>query len=200
MTTSACSSTSVLSTLAAASVCGVPDHPQQAILQVGYVDSIYLHSKGGRTFSGWSCEHLPYLVEFDNWGVSKYPGQPRQTAGRQVRGAFWIWGYDEISWFANQSRAYRAQWLRYAWNWVRTTDPNGFLEMPGSRTVTSPLNHRRWYFANNPSAAVPDGVGDEDVIRSIWRSDYERTSVSVRLSPYGHKRVRGRRSVCERCD
>jgi len=153
----------------------VPDHPQQAILQVGYVDSIYLHSKGGRTFSGWSCEHLPYLVEFDNWGVSKYPGQPRQTAGRQVRGAFWIWGYDEISWFANQSRAYRAQWLRYAWNWVRTTDPNGFLEMPGSRTVTSPLNHRRWYFANNPSAAVPDGVGDEDVIRSIWRSDYERT-------------------------
>ena len=153
----------------------VADHPQQAILQVGYVDSIYLRSKGGRTFSGWSCEHLPYLVEFDNWGVSKYPGQSRQTAGRQVPGATWIWGYDEISWFANQSRAYRAEWLRYAWNWVRTTDPNGFLEMPGSRTVTSPLNHLRWYFANDPSAAVPDGLGDEDVIRSIWRSNDART-------------------------
>ena len=109
-------------------------------------------------------------MELDNWGVSKYPGQSRQTAGRQVPGAFWIWGYDEISWFANQSRAYRARWLRYAWNWLRTTDPNGYLEMPGARTETSPLNHRRWYEANDPSPAVPDGLGDEDAIRAIWKS------------------------------
>ena len=52
----------------------VPDKAQEAILQVGYVDSIYLHSKGGRTYSGWTCEHLPYLVEFDNWGVSQVSG------------------------------------------------------------------------------------------------------------------------------
>jgi hypothetical protein len=149
----------------------VPDKPQEAILQVGYVDSIYLRSKGGRTYSGWTCEHLPYLVELDNWGVSKYPGESGQTAGRQVPGAFWVWGYDEISWFANQSRAYRAHWLRYAWNWVRKTDPNGHLEMPGARTETSPLNHRRWYEANDPSAAVPDGLGDEDAILAIWKSD-----------------------------
>jgi hypothetical protein len=149
----------------------VPGKPQEAILEVGYVDSIYLRSKGGRTFSGWSCEHLPYLVELDNWGVSKYPGESGQTAGRQVRGAFWVWGYDEISWFANQPPAYRAQWLRYAWDWVRKTDPNGFLEMPGSRTEVSPLNHQRWYSANDPSAAVPDGLGDEDAIRAIWKSD-----------------------------
>ncbi|MDR3751052.1 MAG: hypothetical protein P4K94_06140 [Terracidiphilus sp.] len=149
----------------------VPDKPQEAILQVGYVDSIYLHSKGGRTFSGWTCEHLPYLVELDNWGVSKYPGQAGQTAGRQVPGAFWIWGYDEISWFANQSQAYRAQWLRYAWNWVRKTDPNGYLEMPGSRTEVSPLNHRSWYSANDPSPKTPEGLGDEEAIRAIWKSD-----------------------------
>jgi hypothetical protein len=149
----------------------VPGKPQEAILEVGYVDSIYLRSKGGRTYSGWSCDHLPYLVELDNWGVSKYPGQDRQTAGRQVPGAFWVWGYDEISWFANQSQAYRAQWLRYAWNWVRKTDPNGYLEMPGSRTEVSPLNHRRWYSANDPNPKTPDGLGDEDAIRSIWKSD-----------------------------
>jgi len=145
--------------------------PENATLQLGYVDSIYLRSKGGRTYSGWTCEHLPYMVEFDNWGVSKYPGRPRQTAGRMVPGATWIWGYDEISWFANQNRAYRAQWLRYAWNWVRKTDPNGYLEMPGSRGVTSPLNHRTMYSANDPSPAVPDGMGDEDVILAIWRSE-----------------------------
>jgi hypothetical protein len=140
------------------------DHPQHGVLQVGYLDSIFLRSKGGRTFSGWSCEHLPYLVELDNYGASRHPGQPGQ-------GRDWIWGYDEISWFANQSPKYRAQWLRYAWNWVRKTDPNGFLEMPGSRTESSPLNHRRWYSANRPSAAVPDGLNDEATIRAIWKSN-----------------------------
>jgi len=148
-----------------------PDHPQNATLEVGYVDSIYLRSKGGRTYSGWTCEHLPYLVELDNWGVSKYPGQPRQTSGRQVRGAFWIWGYDEISWFGNQNQAYRVQWLRYAWNWVRKTDPNGYLEMPGSRGMTPPIDHHRWYYANAPSSKTPEGLGDEEAIRAIWKSD-----------------------------
>ena len=26
----------------------------------------------------------------------------------------------------------------------------------------------RWYFANNPSPAVPNGFGDEDPIRAVW--------------------------------
>lgn len=141
----------------------VPSHPQDAILQVGFSDSIYGRSKGGMTFSGWSCEHLPYLVELDNWGASKHPGQ----AGE---GGNWVWGYDEITWFAHQTKAYRSQWLHYAWNWVRHTDPNGYLEMPGSRTMRSPLDHRRWYYANRPSPAVPDGLDDEEAIREIWAS------------------------------
>jgi hypothetical protein len=141
-----------------------PGHPQEAILQVGYLDSIFLRSKGGRTYSGWQCEHLPYLVELDNYGVSKHPGELGQ-------GNDWVWGYDEISWFANQSKAYRSEWLRYAWNWVRKTDPDGYLEMPGSRTETSPLNDRHWYFANAPSPAVPEGLGDEEAIRAIWKGD-----------------------------
>ncbi len=141
-----------------------PDHPQEAVLQVGFSDGIYGRSKGGLTASGWTCEHLPYLVELDNWGVSRQPGQPGA-------GGIWVWGYDEITWFAHQSKAYRARWLRYAWDWVRQTDPNGHLEMPGSRTLRSPLDHQRWYYANNPSTAVPDGLGDEEAIRAIWASD-----------------------------
>jgi hypothetical protein len=144
----------------------IPDRPQQGMLQVGYRDSIFLRSKGGRTPSGWRCEHLPYLVELDNYGASKHPGQAGQ-------GNDWVWGYDEISWFANQSREYRRDWLQYAWDWVRTTDPNGYLEMPGSRTETSPLNGRHWYFANSPSAAVPDGLNDEQAIRAVWTNDRE---------------------------
>jgi hypothetical protein len=142
----------------------VPDRPQEAVLKVGFSDGIYGRSKGGLTYSGWSCEHLPYLVELDNWGASKQPGQPGA-------GGYWVWGYDEITWFAHQSKEYRDRWLRYAWKWVRQTDPNGYLEMPGSRTMRSPLDHRPWYYANLPSAAVPDGLGDEEAIRAIWSED-----------------------------
>lgn len=139
-------------------------HPEEAILKVGFSDGIYGRSKGGITFSGWTCEHLPYLVELDNWGVSKEPGQ-------SGAGGNWVWGYDEITWFAHQSKQYRSDWLRYAWNWVRRTDPNGYLEMPGGRTMTSPIDKRRWYFANQPSASVPEGLGDEETIRAIWAAD-----------------------------
>ena len=142
-----------------------PDKPLDAILQVGFSDGIYNKSKGGVTFSGWKCEHLPYLVEIDNWGVSRTPGQAKA-------GGIWIWGYDEITWSAHQSKEYRADWLKYAWNWVRKTDPNGFLQMPGSRTASSP--DIRWYFANNASPAVPTGFGDEEAIHAVWAADVAR--------------------------
>jgi hypothetical protein len=142
----------------------VPDKLQEAILKVGFSDGIYGRSKGGMTFSGWRCEHLPYLVEIDNWGVSRQPGQAKA-------GGIWVWGYDEITWFAHQSKEYRSQWLHYAGDWVRRTDPNGHLQLPGSRTLSSPLDNRRWYYANTPGPLVPDGLGDEETIRAIWAAD-----------------------------
>jgi hypothetical protein len=142
----------------------LPDQPEEAILKLGFSDGLYRRSLGGRTFSGWTCDHLPYFVEFDNYGVSRHPGTPN------VKGSFdWVWGYDEITWFAHQSREYRAHWLQYAWDWVRNTDTNGYLAMPGSRTATSPEIH--WYFANHPSPAVPTGLGDESAIRNVWTAD-----------------------------
>jgi hypothetical protein len=145
----------------------VPEKPQEAVLELGFSDGIYGRSKGGTTPSGWSCAHLPYLVEIDNWGASRHPGQAKQ-------GGIWVWGYDEITWFAHQPEGYRAEWLRYARDWVRKTDPNGYLQMPGSRTLRSPLDGKRWYFANRPSKAVPEGLGDEAAIRSVWASESNR--------------------------
>jgi hypothetical protein len=142
----------------------VPARPRDASLEMGFSDGLYNRSRGGITPSGWSCTHLPYLVEIDNWGVSRRPGEPGQ-------GGIWVWGYDEITWFAHQPRAYRAEWLRYAHDWVRKTDPNGHLQMPGSRTLSSPQDGMRWYHANRPSEAVPTGSGDEEAIRSIWASE-----------------------------
>jgi len=142
----------------------VPERPQEAILQLGFADGIYNRSKGGRTYSGWTCDHLPYLVEIDNWGVSRTPGQAKS-------GSIWIWGYDEITWYAHQSKANRAAWLRYAWDWVRRTDANGYVQMPGSRILQSPRDRMHWYYANNSGPAVPEGFGDEDAIRAIWAGD-----------------------------
>ncbi len=142
----------------------VPEKPQEAILQVGFSDSLYGRSRGGVTPSGWSCEHLPYLVEIDNWGASRTPGKPGA-------GGIWVWGYDEITWFAHQRESYRNEWLRYAWDWVRKTDPAGHFQMPGSRTMRSPLDGKRWYYANRPSVAVPEGFNQEEAIRAIWAAD-----------------------------
>ena len=37
----------------------VPDRPQEGVLRVGFVDSIYGHSRGGLTPSGWRANICP---------------------------------------------------------------------------------------------------------------------------------------------
>ena len=138
----------------------VADHPYQGVLKVGYSDAIFLRSQGGVTPSGWSCEHLPYLVEFDNFGRSN-PGKPSKPP--------FIWGWDEITWFALLPEAERNQWLRYAWKWVKETDPNGHLQMPGSRVMTpGKPDAPRWYWANTRSDACPQGFNTEATIKELW--------------------------------
>ncbi|MBN1126635.1 MAG: hypothetical protein JXA82_16640 [Sedimentisphaerales bacterium] len=136
---------------------------EQGYIAVGHYDSIYQKSKGGITPSGWKCQSLPYLVEFDNFGRSGHEGQ--------VYGLHWIWGYDEIGWFARQPKEYREMWLHYAWHWLKCNDPAGHLQMPGSRVLHSPVDGNGWYWANNPSEALPTGFGDEDIIKGIWTVD-----------------------------
>lgn len=132
----------------------VVDRPREAILEVGYHDAIYKNSMGGITPSGWECESLPYLVEIDNYGQAARPGEA---------GQWWhVWGWDEITWYRNQPEYYRNYWLEYAWTWIRTTDPNGFLQMPAKRGV---------YRANTQSEACPTGSNQEETIKRIWEMD-----------------------------
>ncbi|MBN2136500.1 MAG: hypothetical protein JW720_01705 [Sedimentisphaerales bacterium] len=138
----------------------VVEDPQKGILKVGYLDSLFCRSKGGITPSGWSCDSLPYIVELDNFGSSRRPGQNI--------GMHYIWGYDEICWFAHQPKDYRNYWLQYAWDWIRKTDKNGYLQMPGSRTLADPVDGFRWYWAQKPSKLVPNGFDQEDTIKRIW--------------------------------
>jgi len=147
----------------------LPDRPKEGQLRRGFTDAIYGRSKGGITPSGWSCEHLPYLVEFDNYGRCRNPGQPGM-------GKFWVWGWDEITWFSQQPEDYRNKWLQYAFNWIRENDPSGYLQMPGIRCLSGTADRKRCYCANRPSGATPDGFAQEDAIRKIWFDDDERIS------------------------
>ncbi len=151
----------------------VPDKPQEGVLKMGHLDTIYGRSKGGVTPSGWSCAHLPYLVELDNYGVSARPGQPGTP--------YYTWGYDEISWFAHQPEAYRNEWLRYAWKWLREHDSNGWLEMPGSRVLHAPVGNQGWYWANTRGPAAPEGFNQEETIKAIWAADTANQRSAQRL-------------------
>jgi len=142
----------------------IPDKPQQAVLEMGYLDGLYGRSKGCITPSGWSCTSLPYLVEFDNFNCSATPGQ-------STIDSHFIWGYDEISWYYLQSDDYRKHWLHYAYNWIRENDSSGFLQMPVSRVVSLCEGKGRTRFrANTKSEAMPDGLNLEKTIKSLWNN------------------------------
>lgn len=139
----------------------IPEKPYESELQVNYLDGIYTKSKGGISPSGWKCEHLPYLVEFDNFGRSDKPNVADTTSP-------FVWGWDEISWFSLQPEAYRNSWLQYAHDWIKKTDPNGHLEMPGSRMITCPNTSQGSYRANTKSAACPIGYSQEETIKALF--------------------------------
>ena len=143
--------------------------PQRAYLENGHSDAIYGRSLGGRTYSGWVCASLPYLVEFDNFG-----DQPERL-NRPEPDPYTCWGMDEITWFANQPASYRAEILRYAYYWMRYYARGvGFISMPGQRVA-------RLY--NEAGEVVSDayygydpryfagGFGDEGTIRALWSGE-----------------------------
>lgn len=126
-----------------------------------FKDAMYGKSMGGVAPSGWSCNHLPYLVEFDNFGISNDPGQYNLLDN-------FIWGYDEISWFSLKSESEQSDWLRYAYDWIRKNDPDGFLQMPVTRVVTNGVTDNYKYKANVKSASCPQGTDLELTIKALW--------------------------------
>jgi len=138
---------------------GKPMHTKLASDQPG---DIIGRSRGGVTPSGWSCASLPYLVEFDNYG---YSGR-----GGQHVGGIWVWGYDEISWFAHLDEQARRDWLRYAHGWIARHAPNGHLQMPTRRLLAAPTDDGAHMFAaNRRSKACPRGFNVERTIKEIWQ-------------------------------
>ena len=143
-------------------------NPQRCRLVSGWGNSIYNRSMGGLTHSGWKCEHLPYFVEIDNYGC-----QPPELLNTQVD--YYPWGYDEVSWFANQPKWYRKQWISYAWQWLKDNDPDGYLELLGGRTARfyhpekpDLLTRGTFYYVNGPE------FEDFDILYDTWTADNQK--------------------------
>ena len=145
-------------------------NPQVTVIQKGWQDSLYGKSLGGITPSGYVTDSAPYFVELDNYGGTQTGGPSSNRPGID----FWPWGYDEISWFANQPASYRAEWLAAARDAVRAADPKGHLEMPGSRPAwINSSGAMGWYYANS-TLFTSYGFGDEEAIRAAFIRDNQR--------------------------
>lgn len=146
------------------------EYPQEMILAVNdweasdWRSCIFTKSKGGRTPSGWACESLPYLFELDNAGPPQIDKKDKPGFKSES-----CWGYDDISWFANQQDEYRREWLNYAVDWICENDPNGYFELPARRTafVTSYRNTYKYYAGRND-------FGDEETIKEIFKNLREK--------------------------
>jgi hypothetical protein len=104
---------------------------------------------------------VPYIVEFDNFGISDHPNVPDHNSHT-------VWGYDEISWFARQPEQYRNEFLEYAVDWIKKNDPIGYIQMPGARNTIPTPSSEGIYRANTKSATCTDGQNQEETIKKIW--------------------------------
>ena len=138
----------------------------EATIEKGHLDSIIGKTRAGKTPSGWSTDRLPYMVEFDNFGVSDHPGKADTD--------IFCWGYDEISWIGNLDNATARSFLRYGYDWFRKNDKMGHLEMPGMRVAAGAdrsknPNASSPFRCNTRSSACPKGADLEQTIKEIWK-------------------------------
>lgn len=128
----------------------IPDRPMECVCEEGYLDSMFNEKDG-------LCR--PFIVEFDNFGVSDHPGKPDISS-------HYAWGYDEITWFSRLDKDYRKYFLHYIWDWVNERYPEGWVQMPSRRCLAGGVRYN--YSANTPSDAIPYGWGDEETIKEIF--------------------------------
>ena len=90
-------------------------------------------------------------------------------AGKYMKDSFYIWGYDDITWFYLIGLEKRKEFLRYAFNWLSKTDKNGHLQMPCQRIVVQGGGKKPIIVnARAASEKFPWGLGVVDTIKELW--------------------------------
>ena len=134
-------------------------------------------SEGGVNPNGWTAEQMPYLMEYDNWGGREYDDASKFTR-HQLALMQW-WGYDQISYFANQPEDIRNHFIEYSYRGTQVNNPHAFFEVPFRRTLgnasvefvrgdNGQIDRNPEYQLNNKSAACPMGFGQEDMVKACW--------------------------------
>lgn len=134
--------------------------------------TLYGNGLGGRNPNGWYCDRNPGLVYFDNYmdanrdsPASEFDlwGQPHKARRRKPWACWNPYHFDEITWFALQTKAYRDSFLRYAARRIPELDPNLHLALPAKRVVAGATDKRAEYTCDK---------GDHYHPKDWWPSDY----------------------------
>ncbi|MBC7691701.1 MAG: hypothetical protein H7222_08010 [Methylotenera sp.] len=140
---------------------------EQFTVEKNYLDTIYHSVTPGVTPRDEYVASLPYLAEFDNFGISQRPGVANQD--------WFPFGYDEITWFSLLPKARRDSALRYISDRIASFGNEGYLQMPGQRGTTLP--NVAWpgvmYRANRSA------FDQEDAIQAIWSRPGARVTRGV---------------------
>ncbi len=134
------------------------NNPQKCEINVNSdARSLYTGAISGKSPSGWTTNHYPYLVEFDNDG-----GEGNNKAEAK-------WGYDEIGWYANQPQWYRQKFIKDVNAQVKGFGNNGHVALPGRRTAYISEKKARLYYVMNDAKYYENGFSDEQGIINAWK-------------------------------
>ena len=131
-------------------------------------------SGGGISPEGVYEKALPFLYEYDNWGGKDHWAHGNLTYEERAW-AQW-WGYDQITWFANQPKEARDAFLEYTFKWTAVNNPDGFFAFPLRRPTESGevVGDYPFYQLNNRSSACPHGASQEDITVKLLSEGYQK--------------------------
>lgn len=133
------------------------ENPQKCTIGNHVWASVYKQGISGKHPSGWYVDKYPYMVEFDNGSINV------DIFGKATH----TFGYDEISWYANQPYDYRKEFMEYLYKEIKSYKENGHIALPGSRGLAaSSVTTGGIYFANSKSH-LQKGWGDEGFFKEL---------------------------------
>ena len=160
-------------------------------------DEVYDQTMGGINPSGWTTEKSYGMIFLDNFGIEagSLPSQ-YGTPHSPPANCYSPYRWDEQTWFALNNKAYRDDWLKYAWYQVKFLDPWLSFSPPVKRVIS--IGNAVWapnsYYANTPGAAFPaantinnvqggyidrntvlpySGYGQEETIKDLLAGKYD---------------------------
>lgn len=128
-------------------------NPQKCVLNMED-NAPYKKGIKGTSPSGWTTNHYPYLVEFDNY-------DPHAADG--------VWGMDEISWIVSQPESYRRSFQTEVRKMVAALNENGHVALIGKRSTSYTTNGIELYIMNNEKYCK-GGLSDEDAIIAAFKA------------------------------